>query len=120
MSVIGAPAYNRFAQVSQQAVQKKGMTAADTIQVPANSYIDKIIVKNNNGNAITGGLKFGTTAGGVDVVAALAVGANAFVAANPLLSVFSKTAAQTIHIDAVTLWNGANVDVTIVYGRLPS
>lgn len=118
MSVLGSPAYTRSVQVTQQVARNSGLAEAGTIVIPANCYVEKVIVKNNTANAVTGGLKFGTTLGGVNVVAALAVGANVFVAANPLLSVFSTTATQTIYIDAVTAWNNANVDVTIVYGRL--
>ncbi len=91
------------------------------IVLPANAIIDYIIVKNNTANAITGGLKFGTTDGGVDIVAALAVGANALtfaLDAAVLLRIFSTSATQQIFFDAVAAWNSANVDVTIVYKQL--
>ena len=99
-----------------------GVVAANSaITLPANALIDSIIVKNNTANAVTGGLKFGTTNGGVDIAAALAVGANALVTitdAALLLRYFSATVAQQIFIDAVAAWNSANVDITIVY-KLP-
>lgn len=86
--------------------------------LPANAMINKIIVQNATGNVVTGGLKFGTTAGAVDIVAALTVGANAltFVADAALLKqIFSMTATQTIFIDAVVAWASASANVWIVY-----
>ncbi len=96
-------------------------SANSSIIMPANSVIDYIIVKNNTANAITGGLKFGTTAGATDIVAALAVGASALVFvldAVLLLRIFSTSATQQIFIDAVAAWNSASVDITIVYKQL--
>lgn len=94
-----------------------GITSANSsLVVPANHVIESILVLNNTANAITGGLKFGTSSGGVDIVAALTVGANALAHvfdAAMLKRFFSKTVDQAIHIDAVTLWNSANVDVTM-------
>lgn len=91
-----------------------------TFDVPAGHYIRDIIIVNNTANAVTGGLKFGTTAGGTDVVSSVAVGANAttFVADSALAKrLFSKTAIQTIYVADVTAWNSANVDVTVIIGR---
>lgn len=96
-----------------------GVTTAATLVLPANAAIMRIVVFNNTANAITGGLKFGTTAGGADVAAALAVGASAAIHmtdAALLKSFFSTSATQTIYIDAVTLWNSANVDIKLAYG----
>lgn len=99
-----------------------GLTIADSsMTLPANAYIQRIIVKNNTANAVTGGLKFGTTNGGVDIMAALAVGASVLVTdigTGLLKSLFSLTATQQIFIDAVAAWNSANVDVTIIYVQL--
>jgi hypothetical protein len=102
-------------------VASKGQTNDFTFIVPANCFIDSIIIINNNANAVTGGLKFGTTAGGTDVVSSVAVGANAFthVADSALAKkVFSKTANTTIYVQDVTAWNSANVDVNVIIGRL--
>jgi len=98
-----------------------GQIAAGTLVLPANAVIREILVSNNTANAITGGLKFGTTAGGVDIAAALAVAANARVFVTDallLLRYFSTSATQTIYFDAVTAWNSANVNVTILYYQL--
>lgn len=98
-----------------------GQTVAGSFVLPANCVIREIIVFNTTANAITGGLKFGTTAGATDIAAALAVGANAFTFLTDALMLkrlFSPTAAQQIFFDAVTLWNSANVNITIVYENL--
>lgn len=92
----------------------RGVTSAGTWTRPANARLSRIYVKNNNANAITGGLKFGTSVGGVDIVAALAVGASVSVDAAPLLSLMSA-AASTVFFTAVTAWNSANVDVAFEY-----
>lgn len=98
-----------------------GITAQNftSIVLPATTYLREIIVQNTTANAVTGGIKVGTTAGGTDVVAALTCGANCltFVADAALLKrTFSSTAAQALSIDAVTGWNSASVNVTVIYG----
>lgn len=93
-------------------------TAANSFFLPANAVIRDILVINTTANAITGGLKFGTTSGATDIVAALAVGANAttFVADASLLKrYFSNSAVQQIFFDAVASWNSASVEIDIYY-----
>ena len=99
------------------ATQNLAATAAGTFVVPVGNAIVAIYFVGNNANAVTGGIKVGTTVGGTQVVAAQAVAGNSFVAVADsalLLKLFSKTVAQTIYFDAVTAWNGASVDVTVV------
>lgn len=96
-------------------------TAAGNFVLPANCVLRDIIVANTTANAITGGLKIGTTAGAVDIVAALAVGANAFVFVTDALLLkraFSATVPQQIFYDAVTAWNSANVNIHFIYENL--
>lgn len=84
--------------------------------VPPNYFIDRLQIQNTTASAITGGLKIGTTTGGVDVVAAVAIGANAFVNvpdAALLKTAFSATVSQTLFVQTVTLWNGASVNLTM-------
>jgi hypothetical protein len=98
------------------ALQLLGQTSGSSFIVPARKIIDRVIVTNNNGNAITGGLKFGTTNGGIDVVAALAVAGNSISVisdATLLKRLFSRTLDQAIFFDTVTLWNSANVDIYV-------
>lgn len=98
-----------------------GKTNDFTFDVPANCFIADIIIINNTANAVTGGLKFGTTNGGTEVVTAVAVGASAYthVLDSALTKrVFSKTAATTIYVQDVTAWNSANVDVNVIIGKI--
>ncbi len=103
-------------------ISVSGVVAANTgLVLPPNATILQIIIYNTTANAITGGLKFGTTAGGTDIVTAQAVGANAFLSiadASILLRVFSTTASQVLYFDAVAAWNSANVTVRVLYQRL--
>lgn len=105
-----------------QSVKVAGVTAANSaIILPANAFIQSIIVVGNNANAITGGLKFGTTGGGVDIVAAMPVAGSTIQQITDALllkRLFSQSATQQIFFDAVTLWNSANVDVRILYNQL--
>jgi len=98
-----------------------GVTSNTTTSIPANCYIDSIFIKNTTANAVTGGIRIGTTDGGTDVVIALAVGANAILvipAATLLKQVFSTTAPQTLYIQTVTLWNSASLNINIIYGQM--
>ena len=107
-----AELYARYSQL-----QALAATAAGSLVVPAGYAITGIYMVNNTANAVTGGIKIGTAAGGTQVVAAQAVAANAVVAvadAAILLKLFSKTAPQTIYFDAVTAWNSANVDIIVM------
>lgn len=99
----------------------KGLIAAGSFVIPAGHRIMSVDVFNNTGNIMTGGLKFGTTGGGVDVVAAQAVAANANLAivdTAVLKRFFSKTADQTISYDAVVGWNSTNIDLYITLIRV--
>lgn len=96
-----------------------GTTSFQAATLPANAYIQQIVMFNSTANAVTGGVAVGTTANGADVVAAQAVAANALTFTTDALTlkrVFSTTAAQPIFVSPVTAGNNANVTVTIVYG----
>jgi hypothetical protein len=87
--------------------------------LPAGAYVSSIIVVNSTANAVTGGIAFGTTANGTNIVAALTCAANCVAAApgNAVLagSAFSATATTSLNAAAVTAWNNANVTITVVY-----
>lgn len=86
------------------------------LSVPAGYFIDNISIQNITGNIITGGLKIGTTTGGVDVLAAVAVGANSFLKipdASLLKTGFSVTVATPLFVQTVTLWNSASINLTM-------
>jgi len=83
-----------------------------TFTVPAGMSIESIIYENTTANVVTGGLRIGTTNGGVEVLVALPVGANAvgqIMDANILLKFFSSTVQQILYIQAITAWNSASV-----------
>lgn len=95
-----------------------GTTSFLVATLPPNAIIREIIVSNVTANAVTGGIAFGTTSGGNDVVTALTCGANCltFTADSALLKrIFSTTASQQIFATAVTAWNSANVTITVSY-----
>ena len=102
-------------------VRALGLTAANSsIILPANAVIDFIVLINNNANAVTGGLKIGTTLAGSDIVAAQAVAGNSINVVSDaalLKRMFSQTATQQIFVDAVSAWNSANVDLKICYSQ---
>lgn len=96
-----------------------GTTSVQIGTLPPSTYIQHIIVQNTTANAVTGGIAFGSTSSGTDVVTALTVGASALVfTTDSALSkrVFSTTASQPIYATAASAWNSANVTITIVYG----
>lgn len=87
-----------------------------TAVLPAGSVIEAITFRNKTANAVTGGIRVGTTNGGAEVVTAATVGANAFVQAT--VNAFTlSTSSQTLYVQAVTSWNSAVVDVVIHYAR---
>lgn len=89
--------------------------------VPAGAAIRGIYVQNSVAAAVTGGISFGTTANGTDVVAALAVASsgNSFVTdALTLKRIFPATGAsatQALHAAAVTAWNSTNCTITVTW-----
>lgn len=94
-----------------------GQTANDTITIPAGYSIQSISMNNTTANAITGGVKIGTTDGGTDVVTALAIAGNAILGltdATILKKLFSTSVDQTLYIQAVVAWNSASLDTSIV------
>jgi hypothetical protein len=93
------------------------VTANTTLSVPAGYAVRDIFVRNTTANAVTGGVKIGTTSGAVDVLGALTVGANAFTLGVPLIRLFSATVAQTLFVQAVVAWNSASLDITITLDR---
>ena len=104
------------------ALRQTGINSANSaFVIPAGYFIDSIFVRNTTANAVTGGLKFGTSSGATDIVAALTTGANALMHitdAAILKRIFSVSATQTVFIDAVVAWNSASVDITIFISPL--
>jgi hypothetical protein len=111
-------------QSSQQSILyttgvQTGTTDIVIGSLPANAYIVGIFAANTTANAVTGGISIGSTANGTDIVATITCAANC-VSNSPgtntlVKSVFSTTAATSLHAAAVTAWNSANVTFTVVY-----
>jgi hypothetical protein len=95
-------------------------TAATSIVIPAGTYIDRVIIQETSGGAVTGGLKIGTTSGGTDVAASITCAASCLTwVPDVSLStrIFASTAPQTLFMGAVTNFNsGPQITVTVVYG----
>lgn len=88
------------------------LAANGTFTVPSGMTIESIVFENTTANAVTGGVRFGSTNGGSEVVTAQAISANGvgqIMDANILLKFFSSTAQQILYIQAVTAWNSASV-----------
>ncbi|MFL5259296.1 MAG: DUF2793 domain-containing protein [Hyphomicrobiales bacterium] len=99
----------------------RAVSANTTLSIPAGWAIDKIHYAETAGNAVTGGIKIGTSSGGSDVVSAQAVGANALdtvADGNVLKKVFSRSSAQTLFVQAVTAWNAASVELSFVLRKV--
>lgn len=118
-STAGTFTVNRY--VPTKTYSALGATSSGSFVLPANTRIDAISMIGTNANAVTGGIKIGTTAGGTDIVAAQAVGGNSIVSvadADILKRIFSTSATQTIYFDAVTAWNSANVNLYFKFSEL--
>lgn len=106
----------------QATLPYNGITGNSTVVIPKGYMIEAIYVKNTTANAITGGIKLGTTSGGTEVISALAIGANYNDAIDNssviLKKFFSDTANTTLYLQAVTAWNGASLNWMIVCRRI--
>lgn len=86
--------------------------------IPASAALTGIYWSNSVAAAVTGGVSLGTTANGVDIVAAQACASTCLTFTTDALTlkrVFSLTAATPIHAAAVTAWNSTNVTITMTY-----
>src|SRR5262249_10641947 len=96
-----------------------GTTSVQVGTLPAGTYIQHIIVQNATANAVTGGINFGSSSGGSDIVNAIACGANCLVyPSDASLSkrIFSTSQVQPIYATAATSWNNANVTISVIFG----
>ena len=111
---------NSFRPVVFSTLGVNGVGAANSqIVIPSNSYIDMILFKETAGNAVTGGIKIGTTVGGTDIVSSQAVPASTAGHINDsTMQTRVFTAPQTLYIGAVSSWNGAKVNFTIIIGAI--
>jgi hypothetical protein len=99
----------------------RAVTADTTISIPAGWSIERIHFAETAGNAVTGGIKIGTTSGASDVVTPQPVGANALgtIAETSIdKRIFSRSSAQVLFIEAVASWNGASVELSFVLKKV--
>lgn len=99
-------------------VVSRSLAANGTVVIPQGAVVRSIVIRNNTANAVTGGVKVGTTDGGTDVLAAGAVAASALVVYPPLIGAANTAAARTLYIQAVTAWNSASLDVCVEYTEI--
>jgi len=108
--------YNRQLEIAVTAAN-----ANATFSVPAGYMIEHIAFQNTTANAVSGGVKLGTTNGGTEVVSAQAVGASALdtiPGASFTKRIFSTSGATTIYVQAVTSWASANVKFSVVLRKM--
>jgi hypothetical protein len=112
--------------LSPGVLRKYAVTANTTISVPAGWALEAIHIENTTANAVTGGIRIGTTAGGTEFVTAWAVAGNAKLTSpgptltgfNTNFNFFSRTVAQTLFIEAVTAWNSASLQMSFVMRKV--
>ena len=112
IAFVGAPV--------QRTLLIRNVAAAGSVAVPKGARIVKVIAHQQTANAVTGGIKFGSTSGAVDIVAALAVAGTVDLIVTDL-SILKNAyaAAGSVFFDAVTGWNSAVVDIAINYEEYP-
>ncbi len=123
---IGCPVLHKVQTVDEERVQVRRMVFHEykgdgIIVVPKGAALKDIYYQNTTANAITGGLRIGTTAGGTDVVTAHAVSANEtghIPAASFSKRFFSITANTPLYISAVTAWNSASLTLIATFEEL--
>ena len=103
-------------------VTGSGTASVSTLQtLPAYGYIMGFILCETAGNAVTGGLNIGDSGSATRFGSAVALGANACVvvadsALTRIVVLSGVPTASTILLAAVTSWNSAVVNVTVIYG----
>ena len=121
LQVFVADGSNNKNPVGGPRINLQGVTGNVTASIPAGYCIDDVFIQETAGNAVTGGIKIGTSSGGTQIATAITVGASSFTRTLPgsltTSGPFSPTVAQTIYIQAVAAWNSANVNIIIPLKR---
>ena len=104
----------------QNAIVANTTGATSTIVLPPYAFVKYIVVEETAGNAVTGGINIGDAGSATRFSSALAVGANTNSVIVPTnLTPSSSTgvpAADTVLIAAVTAFNSASLNVTVIFG----
>lgn len=102
-------------------VQTLAVVANTTVSIPAGYQILAISMRNTTANAVTGGIRIGTSDAGIDVAVAIAVAGSAIIGvpdATILKKYFSSSVATTLFVQAVTLWNSASLNISFLLGKM--
>ena len=107
--------------VQQQNAITANLTAGTSqLTLPAYGFIKYIVIEETAGNAITGGVNIGDAGLATRFGSAVAVGANANVVVVPTNATGSSNTgiptADTVLIAAVTSFNSASINVTVIFG----
>lgn len=94
------------------------LAAAGSLTIPQGARVRAIHIRNQTANAVTGGVKVGTTSGGVDVLAAGAVAASVVVSYPSIISAVNTAGVRTLFVDAVTAFNAAILDIAVEWEDL--
>jgi hypothetical protein len=94
-----------------------GVVANGTFTVPAGYRISFVDITNTTANAVTGGLHFGTTALGSDILNAHTIGASVRTSIETIAKRFFA-AEQIVYISAHTAWNSANLTIVVTLDQL--
>lgn len=94
--------------------------SASSFTVLAGYVVDSVGIKNTTSNALTGGLKLGSTVGCVDFATAVIIGANSGILLMSFLTPIyaNPDMVMTVYPDAVTLWNSVSSDLTINFKKV--
>jgi hypothetical protein len=111
-----------------QVAQAIGVTGSGTtsvatgITLPAYAQIVSVVLEETAGNAVTGGLNISNAGGATGIASAAALAANATVTladsainAGRIYSPSGVPTATPVNLAAVTSWNGAVVNISIIY-----
>lgn len=102
-------------------LQAYEVTSHCVVEFPKNGVVRDIILRNTTENAVMGGIRIGTETGMGDVIKSFPVGAGAFLIVPDALIMrrsFSTIDAQPLIIDAISGWNGASLNIDIIYYQL--
>lgn len=95
-------------------ITRLAQTEAGDFEIPAGYYLQDILVREKSGNAVEGGLFFGTTPMQGDIVGSIELGPNeTFRLPYTGNQGIAFDAPMTVYYDACESWNNAEVDIYI-------
>lgn len=123
---VGAPVLKKVQTVDEEKVQVRRLVfheieGDNILVIPKGAALKSIYYLNTTANAITGGIRIGTTAGGTDIVTAHAIAGNAvghIPDSSILKRFYSITTNTPIYLSAVTAWNSASLTLIVTFEEL--